>query len=461
MNNVMARSLWVRRLSVSIVLLMTGLIGLASAAKTNTDTEHTVNKDLAAYEDKRITLSLRDLDISEVMKMLSRNEKVNILLSKGVSGMVSVNLFNVSLDDAIHSIASAAGFGVERRNSIYYILKQEDVGKHTDSGLTQIKTFKIQYSDPVSVEKILTKYLSRYGSLTIIKERKLLVVEDMPANISRIERLLREVDRQPQQILIEAKILEITLDDTESFGLDWKRVFSEGSGSGEFGGQGLGSSGSPGFFFSFVHPKVELYLNALKGKGRVRTLSTPKLLALENEEASVIIGDRIGYKVTTTINQVTTESIEFLESGVILKVKPSVDNNDKVMLNIHPEVSTGTITSGIPSQTTTEVTTQLLVPNGQTIFIGGLMKNRQSESRDGVPLLSDIPGVGRLFANSEQISINTETIVLITPYIVDTTVSNITSAETNKVKQAEIELTSKSMKIEEEIVYFYDDDEGD
>lgn len=461
MNNSKMTALVVRVFSLAMLLQTTVFTGVANATDSSSQVRHAIDKQLAVYEDKRITLSLRDLDITEVMKMLSRNEKVNILLTKGVSGSVSVNLFNVSLDDAIHSIASAAGFGVERRNGIYYVLKQEEVGKHTDSGMTKIKTFKIQYSDPASVEKILSKYLSRYGSLTILKERKLLVIEDMPANITRIERLLREVDRQPQQILIEAKILEITLDDTESFGLDWKRVFSEGSGSGEFGGQGLGSSGSPGFFFSFVHPKVELYLNALKGRGRVRTLSTPKLLALENEEASVIIGDRIGYKVTTTINQVTTESIEFLESGVILKVRPSVDNHEKVMLNIHPEVSTGNITSGIPSQTTTEVTTQLLVPNGQTVFIGGLMKNRQSESRDGVPLLSDIPGVGRLFANSEQISINTETIVLITPYIVDTTVSNITPVETLKVERAEIELTKKSEKIEKEIIYFYDDDDGD
>ena len=103
--------------------------------------------------------------------------------------------------------------------------------------------------------------------------------------------------------------------------------------------------------------------------GRVRTLSTPKLLALEHEEAEVIIGDRIGYRVTTTINQVTTESIEFLESGIILNVQPYVDRNGRIMMDIHPEVSTGTITNdGMPNQTTTEVTTQLLADDGQTIF---------------------------------------------------------------------------------------------
>ena len=95
-------------------------------------------------------------------------------------------------------------------------------------------------------------------------------------------------------------------------------------------------------------------------RGRVRTLSTPTLLALEYEEPEVIVGDRLGFRVTTTINQVTTESVEFLESGVILKLKAWVDREGRLLLQVHPEVSTGVIDDGIPNQTTAEVTTTLL-----------------------------------------------------------------------------------------------------
>ena len=151
----------------------------------------------------------------------------------------------------------------------------------------------------------------------------------------------------------------------------------------------------------------------------MRTLSSPNLVALDNTEASVIIGDRQGYKVTTTINQVTTESIEFLESGVILNVLPRIDEAGNVLMQIHPEVSTGAISAdGIPSQKTTEVTTEILTGDGQTVFIGGLIKNNITDGNESVPFLGAIPLLGSLFSSESYASNNTETIVLITPYVI-------------------------------------------
>ncbi len=164
---------------------------------------------------------------------------------------------------------------------------------------------------------------------------------------------------------------------------------------------------------------MKLLLTALYSKDDVRTLSSPNLVALENTEASVIIGDRQGYKVTTTINQVTTESIEFLESGVILNVLPRIDAVGNVMMQIHPEVSTGAISAdGIPSQKTTEVTTEILTRDGQAVFIGGLIKNNITDGRESVPILGDIPLLGALFSSESHVSNNTETVVLITPYVI-------------------------------------------
>jgi type II secretory pathway component GspD/PulD (secretin) len=131
-----------------------------------------------------------------------------------------------------------------------------------------------------------------------------------------------------------------------------------------------------------------------------------------------VIGERVGYKVTTTINQVTTESIQFLETGVILKVVPSVDQRGRVLLAIHPEVSSASVSAGIPSKKSTEVTTQLLCEDGQSVFVGGLIKRTSSKRRTGVPVLGEIPGVGNLFSASEEIGSNTETVVIITPRVV-------------------------------------------
>ncbi|NNF67716.1 MAG: hypothetical protein HKM98_09435 [Gammaproteobacteria bacterium] len=381
-----------------------------------------------------MSLSMRDMELSEVMAMLSRQRQVNILLANGVNANVSFNLYDVSLDDAIESIARVAGYAVEKSNGKYFIVAHDSAGKYAPNGLTQVRSFEVQYADPGVLAEMLSPYLSGYGALNVLEDRRLLIIEDTPEFVDRMARLMAEIDRKPRQILIEAQILEITLDDDDAFGIDWKNLFTSDGGSGSFGTGGLATGEGNGFFFNLATNDIEVALDALRSSGRVRTLSTPKLLALENQESEVLIGDRKGYRVTTTINQVTSESIEFLESGVILQVTPSIDSNGSVMLDIHPEVSTGTVdASGVPSQTTTEVTTRLLVSDGHSVFIGGLLKHTLTESRTGVPVLGDIPGVKRLFSNRRKTNTNTETIVLITPHVVDDDLNQPWNTEPRKV----------------------------
>ena len=150
----------------------------------------------------------------------------------------------------------------------------------------------------------------------------------------------------------------------------------------------------------------------------MRTLSTPKLLALENQESKVIIGDSTGYKVTTTINLVTTESVQFLKSGVILRVIPSVDQRGRIMLKIQPEVSSASLLAGVPSKKSVQVTTELICDDGQSIFIGGLIKSGSLREREGVPGVMDLPVIGALFRSRTETVSYTETVVMITPYVI-------------------------------------------
>lgn len=383
-----------------------------------------------AKQHENISLTMRHAELAEVMEMLSRHERVNILLAEGVEGQVSFSLFDVHLEEAIRTIANAAGYAVEKRESNYFIVEHDNAGRYVPDGITELRSYEIRYADPENLRETLAPYLSAYGKLSLAANRKLLIIEDTPEFQARIARLVADLDREPAQILIEAKILEVTLNDEDSFGLDWQKLFTSNGGGGSLGGRGLANPDSAGFFFSYATPDVEATLTALTARGRVRTLSTPKLLALQNQESSVIIGDRRGYQVTTTINQVTSESIEFLESGVILRVRPNIDARGRILLEIHPEVSNGTVdANGIPSQTTTEVTTQLIVPSGETVFIGGLMKHTLSETSSGVPVLSQLPGLGRLFARTQKSNVNTETVVLITPRIVATNQNDWGDAE--------------------------------
>ncbi len=371
-----------------------------------------------------LSLAMQDTELAEVMAMLSRQQRVNILLTGDVGGTVSFSLYDMELGAAIRAIASAAGYAVEYRDGSYFVVEHGEAGKYAPDGITVVRSFEVRYADMASMEATLTPFLSTYGTLTLAVDRRLMIVEDTPQFVERIESILTALDRPPQQILIEAKILEVTLEDEDAFGVDWRKLFDSDGGTGTVGTRNLAGDGA-GFFFDYATPNVEATLTALRARGRVRTLSTPKLLTVQNQEASVIIGDRRGYQVTTTINQVTTESVEFLESGVILRVTPNVDRDGRVMMDIHPEVSNGTVdANGVPSQTTTEVTTSLIVPDGQTIFIGGLMKHTLSEVTNGVPLLEGLPGIGRLFSNRESTNVNTETVVLITPRVITTTLEH-------------------------------------
>jgi type II secretory pathway component GspD/PulD (secretin) len=370
----------------------------------------------------KISLSVEELDIREVMQMLSREQRMNIFVAEGVSGDVSVNLYDMDTSEAVKLIAESAGFVVEQRNDSFFVIEREDAGKLRQSDRMEVRAFKVQYASTSEIETILQEYLSEYGNIKALPDNDMLVIEDLPSFLNKMETLLGEIDREPKQIMIEAKILEITLTDNQSYGLDWAKLFDSSDGTGSLGTQGLANPNSAGLFAQYTNSNVELVLNALKARGRLRTISTPKLLAMEGLEAETVVGTEIGYRVTTTINNVTTESIEFLESGVILKVTPTVDRSGRIMLDIFPEVSTGVVSDdGIPSKATTQVSTRMLVSDGKTVFLGGLIQNQINNTREGIPGLGDVSIIGGLFSNRSKSIVSTEIVVLITPRIVDYT----------------------------------------
>jgi type II secretory pathway component GspD/PulD (secretin) len=186
---------------------------------------------------------------------------VNIALTPGVNGKVTINLYDVTLRQAIHAIAEAAGYSVEERARGYLIRDEGDGSRRSAMETREVRALRVQYSNPQLVAGIIRKYVSREGSVTLLEERSTLAVEDNADNLARIERLLREVDRQPQQIMIEAKILEGTLDSSQNFGIDWTRIFSA-NGVNRGGIKGLASPQAPGLFFNFVNNNIEIYLNA-------------------------------------------------------------------------------------------------------------------------------------------------------------------------------------------------------
>jgi type II secretory pathway component GspD/PulD (secretin) len=401
--------------------------------------------------DTHFSMSMNDAQLSEVMNMLSRQHRVSIFMADEIDTSVSFSIYDLELDDAIRSIATAAGFVVEQRGGKYFILKPEDAGKTADSDFTTVRAFPLQYADAADLESKLSDYLSEFGQITALPDNKLLLIEDQPAYVRRIAVIMAELDNEPRQVMIEARILEVQLNAEESYGIDWTDFFDAGDGTGSFGLQGLsetGNAGSTGFFFDFLDPSYEVALRALESDGRLKNLASPKIVTVEDEEAEVVIGSRLGYPVTTTINQVTSETIEFLESGVILRVTSSIDADDRIMVSIHPEVSNGVVDDrGIPNQTTTEVTTRLVVQSGQSIFIGGLISNSTTAGTAGVPILGKIPGLRWAFSNKSERIQNTETVVIITPRLLDAEFGKINDEIVAKIERISQEAEVHSVDI--------------
>ncbi len=392
-------------------------------------------------------IRFHDTDLQDVIKILSEQGGFNIVSGPDVSGRVTYDLKNVTTIQALDAALKINGYGIENIGDIMFVRPLSQLAGQTESGektsqelasgMLYSKSFRIVYSDVSEIASSVRDNISRHGRITVNKSNNLIIVEDTAERMNKIDDLVKKLDTIPRQVLIEARILEVRLGDDMQLGVDWSNVFKGGDASYSISGSNFArrpdSSGSAGLFFEIVTPHFDMFLNALQEKGDLKTLATPKLLALDNREAEIIIGGRLGFRVTTTVNQVTTESIEFLDVGTMLKLTPRISDDGYILLSIHPEVSEGVIDQGLPTETTTEVTTRVIIRDGESIFIGGLIRDRKEKTIQQIPLLGDLPIIGPVFRNTIDSISRTETVVMITPHIVDAGNSAIIQMDKDKL----------------------------
>jgi type IV pilus assembly protein PilQ len=375
--------------------------------------------------DDRITLNIKDVDISEVLKFLSLKRRINVIAGKEVSGPVSVNLYDVPFATALQAILRSNGFTHQQQDNIIYVSKAPDPAKSAPPPVpTTMQTFRLNYANIPETAEMVKNLLSPSGKMVIGKESKTLLVSDTTEVVEKTARLLQSLDGKPRQVLIEAKILEVTLDRNSTFGINWDLLFGQNGLGGRLGNiltQGFATSpaaGAPGLFFSVVDKDFGVLLSALQERGDVNTLANPKVLTLDGKEAEILIGAKLGFRVTTTTQTATLESIQFLNVGTQLVIRPSISDDGYILMHVHPKVSDGVIQAGLPSETTTEATTSVLVKDGTTIIIGGLIREREEETINQVPGLGSLPLVGAFFRSRKETKKKTEIAVLITPYVV-------------------------------------------
>lgn len=274
------------------------------------------------------------------------------------------------------------------------------------------------------------------GDVQIIADdvRNTLVILADDTNYQTLAAAIEELDVVPLQVLIEASIIEVSLRDDLSYGVEW--FFRNRLNSDEFRGQGmldLGDSGisalAPGFSYTVMDSadQVRVALNTLASESEVNVLSAPSLMVLDNQTAMINVGDEIPVPTRQSISNIdpispTVNEITFRQTGITLTVTPRVNNSGLVTMEISQEVSSAatTTTSNLDAPTiqNREINSVVAIASGETIILGGLMLEQQSTSESGLPLLHSIPILGNLFSQNNNGNSRTELLVLITPKVV-------------------------------------------
>jgi type IV pilus assembly protein PilQ len=295
---------------------------------------------------------------------------------------------------------------------------------------------------------------------------ELIVVTDYPENIDAARRILAEVDKRPQQILLEATILRATLNEDNALGVDFNVVggvdFSTlNHSNGQITGAqlptgeipvldrthsvGTGNSFSSavpgGLKVGVVSDSVSIFLAALEQVTDTTIMANPKVLALNRQQGEVFVGNEDGYITTVTTETTTSQAVESLKTGTRLVFRPYIGSDGFIRMEVHPEDSDGSVkANGLPSKSTTEVTSNIMVKDGHTVVIGGLFRESTVSSKSQVPFVGNLPLVGQLFKNQRDRTVREEVIILLTPHIVkdDASYSRMSEQELRMAEQLRV-----------------------
>ena len=295
------------------------------------------------------------------------------------------------------------------------------------------------------------------STLQVDSRMNKLVISDLPEKMALVKDVISAFDEPTPQVFIEAEIVQVSLSDKYEYGIAWERLFNEGrfhgfnisskfygsfplSNASTFGStkQGQVSIGT------LTNDSYSAIMQFLQTIGKTNVLSRPRIAALNNEEAKILIGTREAF-TTGTLSQaesttVTSESIEFVDVGVKLNVVPTITHDDFIIMKIKPEVSivkeyltTSVLQSRVPIVETSEIETIVKVKDGSMILIGGLIKKEKTYAHQGIPVLADLPWIGALFHSKKDEWKKTELIIFLRPRI-------ITGESTRLVKEDTVEV---------------------
>lgn len=396
--------------------------------------------------DNSLRFNVQNADIHDVLELLSTQAGLNIVASPNVQGAVNTTLNGVDVDTALDAILRQTGYVARRERDIIYVGTPEDVQQldHFREPIVS-RVFRPNYVTAAEIQNLVQPHLTPgVGQLSVTSaaktgiesdptsaggddfaEREAILVRDYESVIYEIEQIIAEIDKRPMQVAIEAMILSVNLEDEFEFGINWQLLRDRnhvrfGLGTPPTGLDAVDLNG--GLTFAFLDSSLTNFVNALETIGETNVIATPRLMVLNKQRAEILIGAELGYVSTTVTETSTSQTVEFLEVGTQLRLRPFISSDGLIRMEVHPELSTGfvRVEDGIslPEKEVTQVTTNIMVRDGCTVIIGGLVREDLQTDVTQLPLLGNLPAIGALFRQKTEQIERREILVLITPNIV-------------------------------------------
>ncbi len=427
-----------------------------------------------AYSGRRIDLDLKDADIHNILRLLADVGKVNIVTADDVSGNITIRMRNVPWDQALDVVLQAKGLGMVWQGNLIRVAPIAVLQKERELRIAQAKAeldlapletrlIPVSYATADELQARARDLLSPRGTIAVDERTNVLIARDVAGNLNHIEELVRSLDTQTPQVLVEARIVEATSRYLRDVGIQWggDLTFSEATGNptgiafpsrvGLAGGNydqqtptaglspfqrqipnpnfavnlpaavGTGQGGALGLSFGSVDNNINLSvrLSAAESSGMVRIVSSPRILTLDNREARINQGTLIPFAQISAQGVQTT----FQEAKLQLLVRPHVTADGSVAMHVRinrdePDFNQ-TSARGDPTILKREAETDLLVMDGHTAVIGGIYTRNTGRNLDQIPFFGDIPILGVLFQRRRASDSRNELVIFLTPRIVN------------------------------------------
>lgn len=309
------------------------------------------NVQISSYQDL-ITLTAQEAPLSRLLSLIAEQHGLNLVMGNDVNELVSVRISGMRVEDALNAILTTNGYVWTRQNNI--VLVSKIAVEKKNAAATQgraVQVFSLNYVSATDIDKVVKGLLSPVGQSFINqamptdarRAQEQLVVEDLPEYLHRIGNYLCQADFPPRQVLIEAHVLQVTLNDNCKHGVNLQQLARVARSDVTMSTTGLAAGTTPTSTLRIQGTDLTGILEAIKATTDSKTLASPKVAVINNQQASMQVGAKIGYLLTTTTQTSTLQSVNFLDVGVMLKVLPSITMDGQVLIHVEPQVSTGRI----------------------------------------------------------------------------------------------------------------------